>query len=151
MLRILGWFWAAPVTLVGLVYALTFWALGWHKWYGLSDDALVWTVNLNKAPVRLLLMWSGWGGHTIGNVVIVKYSPLDGPRQAQTLLHEQQHVRQGMILGVFHPVMYGLIWLSIKLACKNSHPYYDSSFEVDARRGAGQDVDVYGRLLKEEN
>jgi hypothetical protein len=151
VLRVLGWLWAAPVTLCGLVYALLFWALGWHKWHAIEGDALVWTLNLSKAPVKLLLMWEGWGGHTIGNVVVLKRSPDDGPREATTLLHEQQHVRQCMVLGAFQPIVYGLIMLCIKLACKNSHPYYDNSFEVDARRGAGQDVDVYGRLLKEKN
>ena len=140
--KILGYLWASPVTAVGLLYTATFWALGWHKWEGVKGDALVWRVDQEKAPKWLLKRWMNWGGHAIGNVVVLRYTIDESPT---TLVHEQKHVDQVMRLGIFQPVIYGLNMAAIKLGCPGSHPYYDNIFEVDARRHAGQTIDLTSR------
>lgn len=145
LLRILGYVWSAPVTVFGLIYALLFNVFGWHKFHGVEGDALVWLVNAEKAPVWLMNLWKNWGGHAIGNVVVLKTSPVERP---VTLVHEQKHVDQCMRLGVFQPIIYGLCWLAIKLGCPGSNAYYDNCFEIDARRAAGQVIDVEGTMKK---
>lgn len=138
---ILGYAWAFPVTLPGIIYASFFQLLGWHNWIGLKGDALVWVINPQKSPQFLLNLWKGWGGHTIGNVVVLR-SPPD--EKAVILVHEQKHVDQCMRLGIFQPIMYGLNMLAIKVGCPGSDPYYSNPFEVDARRAAGQIIDIEG-------
>ena len=138
----LGCVWASPVTFFGAIYALFCWTLGWYQWYGLRDCALVWTIDLDRAPRWFLKLWSGWAGHTVGNVVVLKTDP--SMNKGLILTHEQKHVDQCMRLGIFQPIMYGLSMAVIKLGCSGSDPYYDNPFEIDARRHAGQLIDVVG-------
>ena len=145
MLKALGYAWSFPVTFVGIVYALVMCMMGWYRWHGVEGDALVWVVDTARSPTWLMKAWDRWSGHTIGQVVVMKYAPSEKPI---VLRHEQQHVMQCMRLGVFQPIMYALIWMSIKAGCPASDAYYDCSFEVDARRAAGQVIDVQGTLKK---
>jgi hypothetical protein len=140
--KIFGYAWAAPVTAIGLLYATACWALGWYKWEGIHGDGLVWSVSTEKSPGWLLKLWMNWNGHAIGNAVVLRHTPEEIP---VTLVHELKHVDQVMRLGIFHPVIYGLNMAAIKLGCPGSHPYYDNIFEIDARRHAGQPVDVTQR------
>jgi hypothetical protein len=143
--KILGYVWAGPVTAAGLIYSGTFKTLGWYAWYGVNGDALVFVVDEVKSPAWLLSAWKKWAGHTIGNVVVFKSIPDD---KSLTLTHELKHVDQCMRLGIFQPIMYGLNMLAIKLGCPGSDPYYTNPFEIDARRAAGQIVDVEGTIKK---
>ncbi len=137
---IIGFLWALPVTLFGLVYALLFNVLGWYKLLGVYGDAITWQVNKDSAPGWLNRVWTGWAGHTIGNVVVLNCS-LDDESGKVTLRHEQKHVDQCMRLGIFQPIMYALIYVSVWWGCPGSSPYFSNSFEVDARRAAGQFID----------
>jgi hypothetical protein len=144
--RVLGFIWAAPVTVVGLAYTLLFAAAGWYSSLGRHADALVWQLNADEAPPWLNKAWSRWGGHCLGNVVVLKYSP-DTDRGRVTLRHEQEHVHQCMTLGIFQPILYGLAYLGL-MCSRHAHPYYDNPFEIDARRAAGQVVDVVGAVKR---
>lgn len=137
--------WAFPVTIWGLIYAVLFWKFGWYTWYGRSGDGLVWLVDAKKAPTWLQNLWKNWAGHAIGNVVVLKQDPTPKP---QTLTHELKHVDQVLRLGVFQPLVYILSYMAIKWGCPGSDPYYSNIFEIDARRAAGQIVDVEGTLKK---
>lgn len=144
--RYAGYVWAAPLTLLGLIYTLAFQQLGWYKCLGKHGDAWIWQLVPDKSPTWLDKMWLRWGGHAIGNVVVVKVD-ITSDRGKITLRHEQEHVRQCMTLGIFQPILYGLAYIALKF-CKNAHPYYDNPFEIDARRAAGQVVDVIGALKR---
>lgn len=143
-LSVLGYFWASPITVIGLIYAAFCQACSWYKFIGVYGDALVWKVNEEKIPGWLgRLYWNRWAGHAIGNVVVVKFD-VDSEHGLVILKHEQEHVHQGMVFGPFMPFLYGLNSLCI-LCCRNAHPYYDNSFEIDARRAAGQTIDIKPR------
>lgn len=144
--RIAGFVWAAPLTLLGLIYVHVFVLLRWYKRLGVFGDALVWQLVPEKAPAWLDKAWLRWGGHTIGNVVVVKHD-LTTDRGKLILRHEQEHVHQCMVLGVFQPILYALAYIGL-MFCRYSHPYYDNPFEIDARRAAGQVVDVVGALKR---
>lgn len=143
--KFLGYLWGAPVTLVGLVYVLPCWGLRWYRWTGVHGDGLTWRVDHERSPSWLKRYWSSWAGHAIGNVVVLNQAPEDSP---VTLKHELKHVDQVMRLGVFQPLVYGLSFLAIKLGCPGSNPYYSNPFEIDARRYAGQIIDIEGQLKK---
>lgn len=144
--RALGWLWAAPLTLCGFLYVTLFSLFGWYERLGTFGDALVWDLNPNRMPAWLKNAWRHWSGHTIGQVVVLNSNPTSYRGQI-VLRHEQEHVRQGMVLGVFLPILYGIAYLGLKF-CAHAHPYYDNPFEVDARRAAGQVVDVIGALKR---
>lgn len=137
--------WTSPVTLLGLAYVLAFQAAGWYKWQGASEDALVWQVDKKASPEWLKQYWQRWGGHAIGNVIVLGQSPEECPA---IFVHEVQHVKQYMRMGILHPVFYALNYLMIKLCLKNSDPYFDNPAEIDARRGAHQVIDVKGAVKK---
>lgn len=145
MLRYLKFVWAFPVTFFGLIYSLLFWKLGWHKYQGVRGDALVWTLNTEKAPQWLLNLWKGWAGHAVGNVIVLSR---DEYATGNTLVHEQKHVDQVMRLGIFQPIVYAINLLAIKIGCVGSDPYFSNPFEIDARRAAGQLIDVEGAFKK---
>ena len=147
VLRALGFFWAAPITVAGLLYVLLFSKCGWYKYEGKFDAAYVWSVLPDKSPNWLSKLWKAWLGHTIGNVVVLNVDMKSTLGQV-TLTHEQVHVRQCMIMGIFQPIAYALMMLVIKIACPLSSPYYSNPFEIDARRTAGQLIDVEGTLAR---
>lgn len=135
VLCVLGYLWSLPVTIVGLLYAALFWALRWYTWQGMHDGAFVWSFNEQRAPWLLKWLWSGWGGHTVGAVIVLCSAPAEVP---VILRHEREHMHQTFVLGVFQPIMYGLNLLM--LAClRNVKIYHDHPLELDARRAAGQE------------
>lgn len=53
----------------------------------------------------------------------------------KTIVHELRHVLQMLVSGTMFWVLFGLIWLFIKVFTKRK-PYYDHPAEIDARRAA---------------
>lgn len=139
--KYLGYAWASPLTLLGVTYAGLFSAFGWYKWARVEGDALVWVASVQQCPLVVRSYWNGWAGHAVGNVIVMNEKYLD---KQKYLMHEQKHVDQMMRLGIFQPIIYGLCYLGIRFGCPGSDPYYDNPFEIDARRSAGQIVDVIG-------
>jgi len=145
LLNWIGYVWAFPVTFWGLSYASFFNLIGWYVWHGVEGEALVWLVNDKKIPTWLSRLWKNWGGHAIGNVIVLKYDPSVKPL---VLKHEQKHVDQVMRLGIFQPIVYAINLVAIRLGCSGSDPYFSNPFEIDARRYAGQVIDVEGYVKK---
>lgn len=147
--KLLGYVWASPVTVAGLLYAGVFHALGWYQWHGRVEDGLVWRTS-SKSPEWLSKLWKNWAGHAIGNIVVLNCDP---SKKTLTLQHELVHVRQCMRLGIFQPIIYAISSVGIYLGCESSDPYWTNPFEIDARRTVGQIVDIEGALkrIKEKN
>lgn len=143
--RLLGFAWAAPITLIGFLYVTLLSLVGWYRRAGTFGDALVWVVDTSRCP--------GWVyrrihacGQTFGNVVVMLAAP-STDRGKVMVRHVQEHVHQCMVLGVFQPLLYSLVWVGLTFS-RHAHPYYDNPFEIDARRGADQVVDIIGALRK---
>ena len=143
--KYMGYVWASPLTIIGIFYASLFRVFGWYKWARVDGDALVWTTSLNNCPLVVRSYWQSWAGHAVGNVVVMNEKYLDKPKY---VMHELKHVDQMMRLGIFQPILYTLCHIAIKLGCSGSNPYYDNPFEIDARRHAGQIIDVVGVIKK---
>lgn len=145
LLFCLGVIWTFPITLLAfLLYVCPFWIIGWYRYVGFHEMAFVWKLD-EESPEWLHRMWDGWAAHTFGNIIVTVESPHISRFTELILTHELQHVRQYMKLGVFMLPLYGMFWLVIKVACANSHPYWDNPFELDACHGAGQITAFKGR------
>lgn len=152
---ILGMLWASPVTSVAFIfYILPLWLLGRYAYDGWDEVAWVWTFNPAQAGEDRLTRflrkrWRRWSGSTLGNVIILKADPLSRKGTKERIrIHEKEHVRQFMRLGPFHPIAYGLVYLIARVSLRNVDAYYDNIFEIDARRKAGEFVDIAGIIQK---
>lgn len=99
-----------------------------------------WALRATAVPNRWLdrqMAPGGWNGFAIGAVMFVR----EGASET-TITHEERHVLQQMVFGVFQPILYGIFVVVIYLFIRNKHPYYDNPFERDARKSAGQQVDI---------
>ncbi len=147
VLRFLMFVWASPATLVGILFCSFFDVIvGWFTYLGRKGDALVWSINEKHAPLWVSSMFGWHNALVIGNAVVLRHY-VDDERSAMVIRHEQEHVRQWMTLGVFMLPMYVLCWL-ILLTAQHAHPTYDHPMEIDARRAAGQVIDVVGALKR---
>lgn len=144
-LRVLGFVWAAPLTLLCMTYVCVFWAMGWYKYHGFEANALVFRAIPEKQRGFMKKYWERWGGHAIGNVIVTDVDPANTNRWTSLVhKHEGQHVKQAMRGGIFWGIAYLLNLLVIWWMCPESNPYYSHPMEIDARRAAGQTIDVEG-------
>ena len=141
--RILGVFWALPVTLVGVLLALLPVAMGWYEREGVHDSSFVFSQSTH-VPKWLHRIFTSSGSFTIGNTIVLEH-PIASIRGRVALKHELVHAQQWRVFGVFFPLVKLLFW-AMMLPLKNVHGHYDSPLEVDARRAAGQPIDVVGAL-----
>lgn len=144
LFRILGFVWSSPITVVALVfYILPLWALGYYRFYGTKETALVWMTTKSQ-PAWLDKLWNGWAGQALGNVVVLAHFLEKSDKLLNIVLtHELEHTKQCMKLGLFQPLLYLVFWITGKII-NNCDGYYDNIFEIAARRSAGQTIDVVG-------
>lgn len=146
LLNVLMLMWASPLTLLGLLHVVPCWMFGWYKLIGRREDGIVWILNVGCMPWWLTHMWSIGNGYSCGNIVVLRHFPDIDPGKI-VLRHELEHVRQTMVMGPMYPIAFIGGFLTL-CACGHAHPLYDHPLEVDARRAAGQVVDVIGALRK---
>lgn len=119
LLKVLGYLWSLPNTLVGLIFLGLLALLKQVIWVGPDDGVLRWFIVKDSWVYR---NWSqkGWAAITLG--ANVTYSPgylFDW----LTNIHERRHVQQNWVLG---PFMYP-IYLIVGIWSYAANP-----FEVDA-------------------
>ena len=122
--KVLGFLWAIPNTIVGLVAALA--CRSYPMCWSAKDMA--WHCVASKWPSRRFC------AITLGCVIVYRdvYILADGT----IVKHELEHVRQGMILGPLHFPIYGLLsLLALVLYCDI---YHANLLEIGARNEAGE-------------
>lgn len=139
--------WASPMTLLGLLLTCIPAMVGWYTYVGVKRKALIFSVNYKDLPLWYQHRWQLKKAFTVGHVVVINCD-LHSKHGDCVLLHELEHVRQFEILGIFYPMVYLLVWLALAVVCKLSNPRYSHPFELEARRVAGQVIDVEGLILK---
>ena len=125
-MKILGYIWAAPLSLLGLLVAY----VGGAR-YRERQGALLFVARTGW-PLAWFFRSFSVVAFTWGWVVVFR-----DPRALQngrTLRHEMEHVRQAGLYGPFFPIAYGLA--SAWAAAHGQRPYADNFFEVQARRVA---------------
>ena len=138
----LGFLWALPLFIVfWLFYVFPLWALG-HIRYDGREDPLVWRFRVVNRTSWYRRLWGGWKGHA-GPSFIVMTPDFDAKRSLRTRLHELEHVRQIFRWGIFfYPVYVAIaVWI-FWIDSPDKHPYFDHPFEMEARKAAGQPVQV---------
>lgn len=146
----IGMLWASPVTLAVFLYVLPLWILRYYKYAGWTGLAWRWNYIPSKRGFLSGLLakrWMRWNGHAGGNIIVMR-KRADKSRESITLIHEHEHVVQVMRLGIFQPIHYGLNWFVAKFALRHADPYFDNLYEIDARRGANQLIDIPGAVKR---
>lgn len=159
VLNIVGFLWLLPATaLIWLFYVLPVWAMGYIKLVGTEWPAAKFKlVAHNNLYSNLWRKWWGWSGPCVYVYKDVDYIiSNDGVNEmhrkwltkqvAKTEVHEIRHCWQQLIFGPLHYPLYGLCFVVLTI-CNivfrmDVHGYYDNPFERDARRAAGQQVDI---------
>lgn len=142
-LRVLGHLWMLPNTIVSALYLMVFGLIGWVRWAGWTPYALVLAVQPgNWIWKRMDGKWAGWAS---GAFIVVRQDCL---KSMSTIAHEQAHVTQQMVFGIFQPLLYLLIMGTIWVLMRSKSPYYDNPFEIDAREYA--ESYSSGKLSKKE-
>jgi hypothetical protein len=119
MVRAIGYLWALPVTLVGLLLALLTALSGGSVRTG--DGVL----EVHGGIARRLLR--GGAALTLGHVIVAR----DADCLARSRPHELSHVRQFEVWG---PLLLPMYWLiGAWLWCRGYHPYLDHPLEPPPR------------------
>lgn len=139
--------WAFPITLLTSIFALAMWAAGQFRPVRRTGLVFEWVIVGQSRTYELLKnRWGAWSG--CGNVV---YLP-EGLGYKALRVHELRHTFQMYVLGVLMPILYVIflvvIWFVLHpritkfFTERKFHAYLDNPFERDARRAAGQKVDI---------
>lgn len=117
--------------------------------YQLSDGVLTFPALENDRQLDLMepwhaRAWSDWAGVGMYWFMIYRDRPAawDDDWVPRTIAHESAHCSQYAILGSLHTILYALHVLFIYAFQKDKHPYLDCWAERQARRQAGQQVDI---------
>lgn len=140
--RSLGYVWASPLTLIAFLYTIPALLLGWYRWHGVRDDGLVFICK--KTSPRWFRTLHRHRANSFGQVIVLRANPQGS---TVSLNHELAHVRQMLVFGPFYPFVRLLVKV-IMLLLVDTHPHYDNPFEIDARRRAGQYIDMPGLIEK---
>lgn len=121
MLQLIGYLWAFPVTIGGLLLALVA-ALSGGSLH-LRDGVVEVTGGLVGWLLRGNRFWRGGAAMALGHVILARDAEcLEGSRT-----HEVWHVRQFERWGPFLLPVYWLV--SAWLWCRGYHPYLDHPLE----------------------
>lgn len=138
LLSILGTIWLLPITILAwMFYILPLWALGCIRFDGYAAFLIPKFVLVNKYA-WYTKMWRDWAGVSLPNAIITK-EDLDNET---TMKHELRHCFQQWLFGPFHWLVYILSSVWLWVTNDEKHAYLDNVFERDARKAAGQLVDI---------
>jgi len=137
----LGFLFVLPVSIFGFLLFLLLLVTRQIEKVKIGTDFVCVVDMLNNGWFFKRVFWNrGWVGYSIGCYVFVK--DINVYRLNRTLAHEKRHCYQQYVLGVlFYPV-YILDSVLIWLFQPEKHSYYDNWFERDARKAAGQLLDI---------
>ena len=122
--------------------------LYWDGWADFLIPKFV--VREKTAAAWFLSLWGGWWGHALPTFIVTRHDTDDDLRQQRTLVHECRHIWQLFVFWIFQPIIYACHTIYLYIFTKR-HAYYDNCFERDARRHAGQIVDIPKEMWKDSN
>lgn len=135
---ILGFIWCSPMSALVWAYMLVLLAFGsMENVRFLPNLAIIWDVE-NDSWLYTKMHGRGWYGVTLGNNMIVNDI---GEGYETSIKHENVHIVQNYIWGVFFLPVYVLVMGYMYLFMHDKHSYIDHPFEREARMEAGQKVD----------
>jgi len=145
----LGFLWVLPVSIIA-------WLLIFFIWINRGVESIMWdhrlicVVDLNNENwfYRVFFKRRNWAGWSCGNVAFVtdacdNNSTLTYEQWNKVTVHEADgHCIQQYKWGVFWYPVYVIESIYLWFRYKKKHSYLDNHFEREARRVAGQMVDI---------
>ena len=159
-LRALGFLWLLPATvLVWTFYVLPVWATGNIEFEEAKNFVVVFKLKKRDSwYARLWKKWWGWSGpcvyiyrdtgHILEELSEVNelYKLYIDEQVSITKKHELRHCDQQFVFGPLHYPLYFIcsagIWIWATATNADKHSYLDNPFEKDARKHAGQMVNI---------
>lgn len=130
-LKILGYVWMSPLIWVVAQIVALLMLFRQIEFKNKTEWGFVFKAKVGSFFVRKLMQrWRGFG---YACFIILRHDVVNNKK---VLYHEERHVKQQMLFGVFMPVIYVAHSLYLLIFCKPRSPYYDNVFEKDARRAA---------------
>lgn len=133
MLRILGWLWALPVSVVGELVAAVFRCTPIETVGGPWDDPIEYVAR-GKGVLAWWFRQRDFGAFTFGDVII--YRDLEQLGSPTLRAHERRHVEQYRRLGPFFFVVYRLCSLLAWVMGRDA--YRQNWLEMDAQLAANE-------------
>lgn len=137
--------WLLPATvLVWVFYVLPMWLIArdlkFVEWYDfLVADFVLAKEGVEPWHAKLWRDWAGWSGPC----VMLRKPEGNEAWDRRTRIHEHTHCLQQFRWGLLYYPAYFLasVWIWL-FGGKTKNAYYDNPFEREARREAGQTVDI---------
>ena len=124
MMRILGYIWATPLTLIGFALSLAYWPRSWRVRAG-ALEAIAENTMIGAPDAQT----HGW-------LIYYRSDAMRNDRMLQ--IHELTHVAQGKRWGVFFGIAYAAeffyLWASRRAGWRDA--YRNISWEIAARENA---------------
>ena len=140
----LGYLWALPHTIAGLLVAVTYyWPKDWR-----------WSQGCIECIPRRTLIGGKWvGAQTWGFLIF--YADKEERLRAPLRVHERVHVIQAFIGGPFYPLAYGLHWLVLWPFKGWKNAYFMVwaerwAYRVQAEYQKGQKPNAWGSFADED-
>lgn len=142
--KICKYLWIFPVTLCGTIVVLFGVTFNWIERFKIAGPFVVF-VPTKRCP--RVLYKRLYRSIVIGQVVLIHHN--DVFNRTPIYRHALVKLEQSFAFGTLYPFIRLFVRLLLK-CLTHAHVFYDDPFEIDARRGAGQFVDI-PRLLAQLN
>jgi hypothetical protein len=135
--------WLTPL-FFSWAYILFAWIPGWIRFYKFQHGVVFFELREEEFGWAhwYMKLWQDWAGAAVMGASILRDTIEEKPRYTVTMVHEGRHSLQIFILGLLQPIAYVSHSVFIFLFQKDKHAYHDNWFERDARRAAGQLVEI---------
>lgn len=143
VLKVLGFLNVFPATLLNAVWIVPLVLMKQFRRFKKRTEFSIYLIPLSVVPDSFLdKRLQKYAGCAIGAFILIREDSVSEDYLARTLIHEETHVLQQYYYGIFMPVIYVICSIAIFIFYPNKHSYYDNPFERQARKRAGQTVDI---------
>lgn len=133
--------------IISWIYVLWLWHIsgdikfeGWVRWRFFIPIARFRLISTKSWYAKLWAKFYGFGGLLLIMIHRDEAGEDDDEFVEETIVHEVRHVFQVLILGTMFWILFGIIFIIIKVFTKKN-PYYNHPFEIDARAATQRWID----------
>lgn len=149
ILYLFGFLWSLPVSVFGWLLGLFLLVTGQVERFWVTEKLeFVWDMEDDGNFFKNAFAKRGFWGMSLGNNIFIKDK--DDVRHKRSFKHESRHCIQYYMLGIFHPIVYIIDSVCIYFFNTEKHSYYDNFLEIDARKTAGQPINIPKSMWKND-
>lgn len=142
-----GFLWCLPVTCLAILFLTLM--IGFRQidsgFLDVNDFISVYNFKRDSWFQKNVLEKRRLVGFSFGALAFIEGTGCDLAsvfKDTRTINHERRHCFHWYVLGVFFILVYPLNSVFVYLFQKSKHSYFDNWFERDARKSAGQQLDI---------